>query len=85
MKTNLEVIGRILGVSTLFGMALALVWYGAFVSGLACRFQQFGLTQHECEVATYGGIGLVKLLTYTLFLGPWVAIKLELRRHKRSS
>lgn len=83
MKTNLEVVGRILGFSTLFGVALALIWFSLYMTGFACSFQQFGLSPHECGIVTYSGIGLIKLLTYTLFLGPWVAIKLEIRRQKR--
>ena len=83
MKTNLEVVASILGFSTLFGVGLVLIWYGLYVSGLVCGFQQFGLSQHECSVVTYGGIGLMKLLTYTLFLGPWLAVRLEIRRQKR--
>lgn len=81
---GLEVVARILGWSTLFGMALALVWFSLYASGLLCSLPLFDLTPHECGVITYGGIGLLKLIVYTLFLVPWLAIRLELRRQRRS-
>jgi hypothetical protein len=84
MKSNLELISRILGWSTLFGIALVLIWFVGFKTGLVCRFQMFGLTPHECGVISYGGIGLLKLLVYTFFLLPWLAIRLELRRQKKN-
>lgn len=82
MKTNLEVVASILGFSTLFGVALVLIWFGLYMT-VGCNFPPFGLSPHECGVITYSGIGLMKLLTYTLFLGPWLAVRLEIRRQKR--
>ncbi|PWU14132.1 MAG: hypothetical protein C5B49_13705 [Bdellovibrio sp.] len=82
MRTNLEVIARILGFSTIFGVVLVLIWLGLYLTGFICSFQMFDLTPHECGVITYGGIGLMKLLVYTFFLLPWLAIRLEIRRQK---
>jgi bacteriorhodopsin len=84
MKANLEIIARILGFSTVFGVLLVLIWLGLYSTGFLCSFQMFGLTQHECGVMTYGGIGLMKLVIYTFFLVPWIAIKLEIRRQSRN-
>jgi hypothetical protein len=39
----------------------------------------FGLSNHELDVIFYCGMGLLKLCGLTLFLIPWIAIKLVLR------
>ena len=84
MKENLEIIARILGFCTVFGVILVLVWFGLYSTGFLCSFLMFDLNQHECGVMTYGGIGLMKLMIYTFFLVPWIAIKLEIRRQSRN-
>jgi hypothetical protein len=65
---------------------LACIWFIAYSipGGHFCRMQMqmFGLTQHECELLTYGGIGLMKLVMWVFFFAPWLAIRLELRRLK---
>jgi Family of unknown function (DUF6868) len=83
MKPNLEAIARILGFSTIFGVVLVCIWLGLYMTGFVCSFQMFGLTPHECGLVTYGGIGLLKILVYTFFLGPWLALRLEIWRQKR--
>jgi bacteriorhodopsin len=83
MKTNLEITARILGFSTIFGIVLILIWLGLYLTGFVCSFEMFNLTQHECAVASYCGIGLLKLVVYTFFLIPWLAIRLEIRRQNR--
>jgi len=82
MKTNLEIIARVLGFSTIFGIVFVLIWLGLYMTGFVCSFAVFDLTLHECGVATYSGIGLMKLLIYTFFLIPWLALRLEIRRQK---
>ena len=84
MTVDLEVLARILGRCTLFALALVLVWFGLDVSGLACRIStaMFDVSAHECALLNYGGIGLLKLLTYAFLLGPWIAIRLEIRRRR---
>ena len=82
MKSDLESLARILGCSTILGVGLALIWFVLYVAGVTCSLPMFDLTPHECAVVTYGGIGLLKILVYTLFLVPWIAVRLEIRRRK---
>jgi len=42
----------------------------------------FDLTQEQLAVIHYCGIGLVKIEAFTLFLFPYIAIQLVLRRRR---
>ena len=42
--------------------------------------RMFGLTPHELDLIIYCGLGMLKLCVLVLFLMPWVAIKLVLRK-----
>ncbi len=42
--------------------------------------RMFGLSPHELDLIIYCGLGMLKLCVLVLFLMPWVAIKLVLRK-----
>lgn len=84
---DLEVVARIFGRCTVFAVGLVLVWFALDRAGIcALSTGMFDISRHECALFNYGGIGLAKLLTYAFLLGPWIAIRLEIRRRaKRAS
>jgi hypothetical protein len=84
LRQNLIIVARILGRCILVGFAIALIWFGAYESGVLCSLhgKLFPMSEHECALLSYGGIGIFKLFIFTFFLIPWIAIKLELRRRK---
>lgn len=40
----------------------------------------FGLTAHELDLIFYCGMGLMKLAAFSLFLLPWLSIKMVLKK-----
>ena len=86
MKENLEAASRILGRCFIFTFVMACIWFAAYIvpGDRLCNMQanMFGISLHECDLLTYGGIGLLKLTMWVFFFAPWLAIRLELRRLK---
>jgi hypothetical protein len=84
MTDTLETLARIFIRCFIVGFIFVLVWLGAYLCGLTCSLPLFPMTQQECSIMTYAGIGLFKIFNLLFFLIPWIAIKLELRYRKRS-
>lgn len=86
MNENLKILSRIFGTCTLFGFAILLVWFLAYMmpGNPICTLhgRMFEIDQHECAQLIYGAMGLMKILVLSLFFFPWLAIRLELRRRK---
>jgi len=78
----LRTFSRILGTCILIGFGLSTLWFVAYEGGLVCAIHPrlFPMTDQECTLLTYGGIGIFKMLVLVLFVAPWIAIRLELRR-----
>ena len=79
-----DTLDKILLRCWIFGFALLLF---AFVVILAAggviddiHGRLFGLSPHELDLIFYNWLGALKLLVLVLFLMPWVAIKLVLRK-----
>jgi hypothetical protein len=79
-----DTLAKILLRCWIFGFALLLF---AFVVILAAggviddiHGRMFGLSPHELDLIFYNWLGALKLLVLVLFLMPWVAIKLVLRK-----
>ena len=81
---SLRLASRLLGRCILIGFALSTLWYLAYAGGLVCAIHPrlFPMTEQECVLLTYGGIGLFKMLVLILFVAPWLAIRLELKRRR---
>ncbi len=79
----LNVIASILLRCWIFGFLLLFTWLGVtqvmaeFISKL--HGPMFGLSNHELDVIFYCGMGMLKLCVLTVFLIPWLAIKLVLK------
>jgi hypothetical protein len=85
-KESLKTIGSVLGWSAVVGIGVVLVWFLAYLvpGGWFCGMQNtlFPLSDHECALITYGGIGLLKALIWVFFLAPWIAIQIVLRKKR---
>ena len=79
-----DTLAKVLLRCALFGFLLLLFWFGVILlaEDLVCSVhgRMFGLTPHELKVIHYCGMGLLKLAVGCLFLLPWAAIRLVLRR-----
>ena len=80
-KTDLEVVSKIFGWSAASGLLIIAIWFAAFLSGAVCKIHapMFNLTLHECELLSYGGMAITKILVLVFLALPWLAIKLILR------
>ena len=72
------------------GTALLIFWFGAFLVGghLSYEFHQplwSGLTRHEFDLINLGGMAIVKLGIFVLFLLPYLSIRMVLRSNQRSA
>ncbi len=81
-KRDLEISAKILGWSSVFGLLIVTVWFGIYLSGAVCSLHMpmFNLTLHECELFSYGGLAITKILVIVFLVLPWLAIKLVLRK-----
>lgn len=83
-KDLLTVVNEILGRCAALGIILILLWFAASVlpGDVICGMQGklFGMTAHECAVVNYAGIAFVKMMVLVLFVFPWIAIRLVLRK-----
>ena len=83
MTITLEEFSRILGRCIVMYIALALLWFALYLVGGVCSLgKMLDITEHECAVITYGGIGLLKILGLVFFVFPWFAIQGELRNRR---
>ena len=77
-KMNWEIVERTLGWATLLGLLLVSVWFGLYMSGAVCSLHgpMFNLTVHECELLSYSGIAIMKILVIVFLAIPWLALKI---------
>lgn len=85
MNIDLEMLVRFFGRCTIFGLLIIAIWFVVYLAGGVCGLQAplFNLNPHECELLSFGGLALAKVLVLTFFFFPWVSLKLELRRRSR--
>ena len=84
---GLEIISQVLWRCVLIGFLFIMFWAAMFMFAGDLMVRQcamFGLTAHECAVLHYGGIGLYKGFILIFFLFPFVAIRLVLRKRRKS-
>ncbi len=83
-RNVLDVAARVLLRCFVLCMAILLVWALSYLAlgDLAHRIHStmFDLTVHEFMLINYCGMGLLKILVFVLFLCPYVAIRLVLRK-----
>ena len=81
---GLEQRARMLGNSVLISLGLLLIWSLVSLWGLdyAHRIHGawFSLSKDTLAIVFYCGIGLFKVLAIVLFLVPWLATRIEIRR-----
>lgn len=79
-----DTLAKVLLRCWIFGFALLLFSFVVFMltGGIIddIHGRMFGLTPHELDLIIYCGLGMLKLSVLVLFLMPWVAIKLVLRK-----
>lgn len=82
----LDTLAKVLLRCWLFGFLFLLIWSAAYMlAGEAIHRlhgPMFGITKHEMDVIFYCGMGLLKLFVFVLFLFPWLAIRLVLRKER---
>lgn len=61
---------------------LLFIWLGAFLSGVVHNLHGplMDLSDHDLNVIHYCGMAFLKLVVILLFLFPWMAIRLVLRK-----
>jgi hypothetical protein len=83
-RFRLEVASQVLLRCLVFGVAMLFIWFGLFMAApdLVYRIHgtMFGLTAHEVDVIHYSGMGFLKLAMIVLFLFPYIAIRMVLRK-----
>jgi hypothetical protein len=84
MNDALKTLSRIFARCFIFSFILAGVWFALYMlpGTFAMQMKIFDMTEHECDLLTYSGIGLLKLVTLVFFFFPWLAIRMELRRRQ---
>ena len=83
----LDALSRVLQRCVILGIALLFLWFAALVFARPLLYQQgawFGVTPHECDLIHYGGMGLIKSFVLVGFLIPYVAVRMMLRKRRRS-
>lgn len=79
-----ETLAKVLLRCWIFGFVLGLFSFvvfmltGEIIDDIHGRM--FGVTPHELDLIIYCGLGMLKLSVLVLFLMPWMAIKLVLRK-----
>ncbi|TVP98210.1 MAG: hypothetical protein EA381_12920 [Planctomycetaceae bacterium] len=77
-----EVFSNALFYCWIFGFLLILAWVGIFKFSRSFiqRFHggMFSLSDHELDVISYCGMGLLKLAVILFFFFPWLAIRIML-------
>lgn len=68
----------VLSVVLLCVWAIVYLALGRWAYGFQTRW--FELSRHEFDLVMYCGMGLVKILAFVLFLIPYIAIRIAMRR-----
>jgi hypothetical protein len=79
----LRSIASVLLWCVVFGVLLVLIWFAFYMIVPGTIYSQakwFGLTPHEVDIIHYCGIAFVKSCVLILFLFPYLAIQIVLRR-----
>ncbi len=83
-RSLLDAFARVLIRCFLFCLIILLWWAAIFLilGDLAHQIHStmFKLSWHEFVLVNYCGIGLLKILSFVLFLFPYIAIRLVLRQ-----
>ena len=81
-----DTLAKVLLRCTIFGFLLLAIWFGFFVLAGGVVYDlhggMFHLTPHELNLIHYCGMAFVKLVVICLFLIPWAAIRLVVRKTK---
>ena len=88
LNEHLDTLSQVLWRCVVLGIALLFLWVAGFLFARHLIYRQgawFGLTPHECDVIHYGGMGLVKSFVLVFFLLPHFAVRMVLRKRRRSS
>jgi hypothetical protein len=87
--SDLEVLSGILIRCFVIGVVFITLWFIFFLlggdEGYTLHALLFQITRHEYDLLNYYGMAFVKGLNFLLFLFPYLAIKMVLRRRKASS
>ena len=79
-----DTLAKILLRCFVLGYALLLLWFGLYLFAAdvmnGAFGNLFGLTPHEANMVHYYGIAVVKCAVLLLFLFPYIAIRLVLRK-----
>ena len=81
----LEIAAKVLLRCAGLGFLFLLIWFGAYSLLPGTIHQQgamFGLTEHDVGVIHYSGMAMLKISVFVLFLFPYVAIRLVLRKRR---
>ncbi len=79
----LDTVAKVLLRCFVLGFLFLLLWAVAYLGGRDVIYRQgmwFNLTPHEVDLIHYCGMGFVKGCVLLLFLCPYVAIRLVLRK-----
>ena len=87
--SDLEVLSRILIRCFVIGVVFITLWFIFFLlggdKGYTLHAMLFQISRHEYDLLNYYGMAFVKGFNFLLFLFPYLAIKMVLRRRKASS
>ena len=79
-----DTLAKVLIRCTGLGVVVLMIWVGFFVFLPDVVYQVhgdlFGLSKSELNVIHYSGMGLLKLVVFTFFFFPWLAIRWVLRK-----
>lgn len=77
-------VAKILLRCWMFSFVLLFIWFIAVVSGAVYKLHGplMGLSKDELVVIHYCGMAFLKVLVLTLFVIPWLSIKLVLKKEK---
>jgi len=83
-RNVLDTVARILLRAFVLCVIILLVWSVSYLVlgelGHRIHSTMFDLTWHDFVLVNYCGIGLLKILSFVLFLFPYIAIRLVLRK-----
>ena len=86
-KVMLEAKAKILGICFLWIFGLLLFWFVFFLFlsdwAYSIHSRLFDLTRHEFDLINYCGMMSMKLIMFTFFLVPYIAIKQALKKVKK--
>jgi hypothetical protein len=84
--SDLEVLSTILIRCFVMGVVFIALWFIFFLlggnAGYAIHERLFQISRHEYDLLNYFGMAFVKGCNFLLFLFPYIAIRMVLRRRK---